>query len=234
MNANSSTLPSTLHHENTEKTSSSCYAVNWTEDGRVLCAINTGVEVRSNCLEIENTILLPNHTFTFSAKIVGDNLYTHATSEEDKKYFFYAGSLEQPIQRVIHSVGHETPTKITHLSVNKNHLASIDLVNKVVKIFSTMKHEHILDISLAEMKHPYSVHIISDGVLITEFFGDQLCKYGISPSSGKLWTCEGLVYPTGIATDESGFIYVASHNTPKTYIISPNGEFSFSYTKRLL
>ena len=61
MDARLRTMPSVLHHENTEKTTSACYAVNWTDDGRVLCAINSGVEVRSDNLKMENTILLPNH-----------------------------------------------------------------------------------------------------------------------------------------------------------------------------
>ena len=223
MDAKLCTIPTVLHHKNTEKTMSACYAVNWTDDGRVLCSVNAGVEVRSDNLTIEKTIRLPNHSFTFSAKIVGDTLFTHATSEVEKKYLTYAGSLEEPTQRVVYSVGAEKPNKITHLSTNKDHLASVDFINKVVKVFTINKLEHVLDISLAEMKRPYSVHIISDGVLVTDFFGDQPCKYGISPSSGKLWTCEGLVCPTRIATDESGFIYVTSHNTPKIYIISPDG-----------
>ena len=121
---------------------------------------------------MEKTISLPNNGYTFSAKLVGNNLYMHAVSYKEKKYIAYAGSMEQPTQRVIYSVGDENPTTITHLSTNKDHLASVDFVNKVVKIFTIHELEHVLDISLAEIKHPYSVHIISDGVLVTDFYGD--------------------------------------------------------------
>ena len=61
MDAKLCTIPTVLHHKNTEKTMSACYAVNWTDDGRVLCATNSGVEVRSDNIKMENTILLPNH-----------------------------------------------------------------------------------------------------------------------------------------------------------------------------
>ena len=119
-------LPATLHPENIEKTTSFCYAVNWTEDGRILCARNVGAVIRSDNLKMEKTILLPDTRYTFLAKLIGNILYSYATSWEDEKYVTYGGSLEQPTERVIYSVVDPKPNKITHLSVNKSYLATIE------------------------------------------------------------------------------------------------------------
>lgn len=75
------------------------------------------------------------------------------------------------------------------------------------------------------MKSPFGVCLTGDAVLITDLEGGTLSKYFLSPSQGDLiWTCTGLTSPSGVTTDESGFIYVAGLHSPYIHIISPEGE----------
>ena len=73
------------------------------------------------------------------------------------------------------------------------------------------------------MQQPYGVHLISDGVLVTEVNGAKLSKYSLSPSDEPLWTFNVVQKPSGITTDEPGFIYVAGTRSLAINIISPEG-----------
>ena len=150
-------------------------------------------------------------------------LYTKTGNCETKKYITYSGSLDEPTLTVLHSQEDEETTYISHISANKEYVASLDYVNKTLKVFSSIDNEHLFDIQLTGMKRPYGVHLTSDGVLVTDFVGGKLSKYSLSPSDEPLWTCTGLHNAAGITTDESGFIYVTSTLLPAINIISPEG-----------
>ena len=102
-------------------------------------------------------------------------------------------------------------------------MASLDFVNKTVKLFSSINNEHLFDIHLSSIQRPYGVHLTSDGVLVTDYIGGKLNKYSLLPSDEPLWTFTGLHKPTGITTDESGFIYVAGLHSLEIHIIMPEG-----------
>ena len=208
----------------TEKTAESCYGVSWTEDDRILCAINEKIEVwRGTDLQLDRTTGFPEGHATHSAALVGSRLNTTSAFFEENKSVTNCGSLDEPTQTVLHREEDEKSTKITHISANKEYVASVDYVNKTLKVFSSINKEHLFDIQLTGMQRPYGVHLTSDGVLVTDFPGGDLCKYSLSPSDEPLWTCYGLRKPSGIMTDESGFIYVTSTGSHSICFISPEG-----------
>ena len=152
-----------------------------------------------------------------------EKFYFKVGSTVGKKYITYSGSLEDPTQRVLHSEEAENPIQITQLSANKDYIASIDSVNKTLKVFSSTTEEDLLDIQLTKFQHLYGVHLTADGVLVTDLNGGKLCKYALTSSPNPIWTCTGLPQSGGITTNESGFVYVCNTNKPIINIISPLG-----------
>ena len=158
-----------------------------------------------------------------AAVIVGDTLLTKISSFKENKYITYIGSLEQPTQTVLHSEYFDNPQQLTYVAANKDYIASIDIVNKRLKVFLFTTKDH----QLTDMNHPYDVglHLTSDAVLITDFNGGTLSKYALSSSHADLiWTCKKLTRPNRVTTDESGLIYVIEYRSPHILIISPEGE----------
>ena len=130
----------------TEKTAESCYGVRWTEDDMVLCALTNKIEVCQGIdLQLDRTIRVPGPN---SAALVDNKLFTSSTSSKEKKYMTYCGSLDEPTQTVLHREEADNPTKITHISANKEYVASLDYVNKTLKVFSSIDNEHLFDIPL--------------------------------------------------------------------------------------
>ena len=203
----------------TEKTADYCYGVSWTEDDRIICAQNKRVEFRlATDLKLQNTLILLDIESVVSASQCGETFLTRVTAPKTKKYITYSGSFEDPTQRVLHSEEAEKPSKITHLSSNKDNIASIDFVSKTLKVFSSTTEEHLFDIQLTDFQSPYGVHLTADGVLVTDCPGGKLCEYALTSSSVPIWTCTGFFEPTGITTDESGFIYVCTPSKILTLI----------------
>ena len=218
--------PPTIEHMKTEKTAGGCYGVSLTDNDRILCAQNEHVEVRhATDLRLDKTTTVKDSGWVHSSVGNCEKCYFKVGSTVGKKYITYSGSLEDPTQRVLHSEEAENPSMITHLSANKDYIASIDFVNKTLKVFSSTTEEHLFDIQLTDIQHPYGVHLTADGVLVTDSTGGKLCKYTLTPSPEPIWTCTGLHKPGGITTDESGFIYVTDVNGPMIRIISPLGEY---------
>ena len=188
------------------------------------------IEVRQDSdLQLDQTIVLPKcHNIHSAVLDSGGKLYTQCASRQEKRYMTYCGSLVEPTKTVLHSQEDEKPNQITQISANKEYLASLDYVNNTLKVFSSINNEHLFDIQLTGMKRPYGVLLTTDGVLVTEVNGAKLSKYSLSPSAEPLWSCNGLHHePSGITTDESGFIYVTSHNMPIIHLISPKGQHLF-------
>ena len=211
----------------TQKTANTCYGVSWTDDDRIICAMSKKIEIRQagSGLQLDQTTVLPKCHNIHSALVVGCSLFTKCMYSKEKKYMTYSGSLDDPTQTVLHSEEDEKSAKVTHISANKEYVASLDIVTQTLKVFSSFNNEHLFDIQLTGMQRPYGVHLTSDGVLVTELTGGKLSKYSLSPSAEPLWSCNGLHHePSGITTDESGFIYVTSHNMPIIHLISPEGQ----------
>ena len=110
------------------------------------------------------------------------------------------------------------------MSANRQYLASIDSAHKTLKIYKVNNNpEHAFDIDITDMTQTFGVYLTADAVLVTDFAEGKLCKYALSVSSQPIWTCASLNAPAGIATDESGYIYVTSNESPKINIIPPEG-----------
>ena len=217
--------PTAIEHVKTEKTAGFCYGVSWTGDDWILCAQNGQVEVRHTTdLKLQNTLIFPDIASVVSASQCGETFLTKVTAPKTKKYITYSGSMEELTQQVLHSEEAETPSTITHLSANKDYIASIDFVNKALKVFSFTTEEHLFDIQLADFQSPYGVHLTADAVLVTDYTGGKLCKYALTPSPDPTWTCTGLPSPAGITTDGAGFIYLCNTRKPIINIISPVGK----------
>ena len=158
-------VPATsLQFINAKKSSEPSYGVSWTDDSRILCAMYGQIEVRGGAdLELEGKTGFPEGYNVHSAALVGSRLHTKCESRKEKKYIFYSGSLGEPTQTLLHSEEDEEPTKIIHISANKEYVASLDFVNKTLKVFSSINNEYLIDIQLTGMQQPYGVHLTSDG-----------------------------------------------------------------------
>ena len=160
-----------------------------------------------------------------AAVMVGNRVLTEGVSLKDNKYITYIRSMEQLTKTVLHSEDSDDPNELTFLSANKDYIVSIDIVNKLLKVFLFTTKEHLYDIQLTDMKKPYGVCLIGNVVLIADIQGGAVSKYCLSSSRADLiWTCTGLTYPSGVTTDKSGFMYVAGLHSPYIHIISPDGE----------
>ena len=176
-------LPTSIEHLRTEKTASSCYSISWTEDNRVLCSINKGIEVRDETLQIKQTIKIQNQSYTFSAALIDNILYTHTFCNSNKRFSTWIGSLQDtPTQSILHTESHDAVSQITHLSADRNYVASIDYVHKLLKIFESTNAEHMFDIDMTYMGDLFGVHLIREAVLITDLNGGKLSKYALSIS----------------------------------------------------
>ena len=99
--------------------------------------MNQQIEVRRGTdLQLDKTIRFAEGHKVYSGTLVSGRLYTKCQSCNEKKYMTYSGSLDEPTQTVLHSEEDEDPTYITHISANKEYVASLDLVNKTLKVFS--------------------------------------------------------------------------------------------------
>ena len=196
--------------------------------------MNKKIEIRQagSGLQLDQTTVLPKCHNIHSAVLVSGRLYTRCASRKEKKFITYSGSLDEPTQSVLHSEKDEKLNQIIHISANKEYMASLDFVNKTLNVFSTINIEHLFDIQLTGMERPYGVHLTADGVLVTDFIGGKLSKYSMSSSYEPLWTCNGLREPSGITTDESGFIYVSSM-VSEIYIISSEGDLNNEYNLQI-
>ena len=214
-----------MEHIKTEKTADPCYGVSWTDDDRILCAQNERVEVRhATDLSLDKTTTVKDSEWVWSSFGNCKKFYFKVGSTTEKKYITYSGTLEDPTQRVLHSEEAENPNQICHMSANKDYIASIDSVNKTLKVFSSTTEEHLFDIQLTDIQRPCGVHLTDDAVLVTDSVGGKLCKYTLTPSPEPIWTCTRLPHPGGITTDEAGFIYLCNSDKPIINIISPLGK----------
>ena len=166
----------------TGKTADSCYGVSWIDNDRILCAQNGQVEVRhATDLRLDKTLNIPGGQHVISSELNGEQLVTKIGSTEKKLYVTYCGTHEQPTQRVLHSEESENETQVNHLSSNKDYIASIDYVNKTLKVFSSTTEEHLFDIQLTDFESPYGVHLTADAVLVTDFHSNgKVSKYALT------------------------------------------------------
>ena len=216
--------PETLEHVKTEK--SSCYGVSFTEDSSILTSCHSEIQMRNSTnLRTKTTAVMDEEEAVSAAVIVGDTLLTKISSFKENKYITYIGSLEQPTQTILHSEDSDNPQQLTYLSATKDYIASIDYINKLLRVFLFTAREHLYDVKLTDMIRPSGVCLVGDAVLITDMHRGTLSRYSLSSSRADLiWTCAELTYPSGVTTDESGFIHVAGLQSPYIYIISPEGE----------
>jgi hypothetical protein len=185
------------------------------------------VEIRQDGdLKLDRTLSYPDMECVFSSVAVGEKLYSQAASSSRKKSVTFLGTIDNPTQTALQSEETDDANQVTHLSANKEYLASIDIVNKTLMVFSSTNDTHQFTIPLTDLQIPCGVHLTSDAVLVTDLQEGKLYKYALSPSPVRLWVCSGLPGASGIDRDESGFIYVTSSISPNIYIISPGGECS--------
>ena len=212
-----------IEHLKTEKVTDFCYGVSWTDVGIVICSTSEQVEIRQPTdLKLDGTISIPNAEALFSTRQDGARFLTKGIIAN--KYFTYSGSLDNPTRYILHIEEAKSPSNIIQLSANTDYIASVDCMNEVLKIFSSVTEEHLFDIQLTGFQYPYGVHLTNDAVLVTDVRTGRLNKYALTPSPEPIWTCTVLPSAGGLSTDESVFIYVTVGDKPIIYIISPSGQ----------
>ena len=93
-----------MEHVETEETANRCYGVTWTDDNSVLCATNSGVDVRDAFLKVETTKNIPDQSFTLSAALIDHTIYTYTFSNPRKQCTAWFGSLhDTPTQHILHT-----------------------------------------------------------------------------------------------------------------------------------
>lgn len=138
-----------IEHLKTEKVTDFCYGVSWTDVGIVICSTSEQVEIRQPTnLKLDGTISIPNAEALFSTRQDGERFLTKGITAN--VYFTYSGSLDNPTRYILHIDIEEakSPSKISQLSANTDYIASVDCMNKVLKIFSSLTEEHLFDSQL--------------------------------------------------------------------------------------
>ena len=215
--------PTAIDHVKTVTTKDRCYAVSWTEDNQALTvARKKGIDLRDADLEVTRNIMKGDNVIFWSARLFGSKLVSIVSSDFEESYTTYFGSLGNPTQTVLHTEGYDDELAyIRHPSINKHYIVHIEYTSNILKVFSSANERHLFDIKLRKLKELYATLITDDTVLVTDAGGGKLCKYNLSPSPDPIWTYDGLLEPSGIAVDESGFIYLTGFDTQTVHIICP-------------
>ena len=205
----------------------SYYGVNWTENDELhLSAGSQGVRVYDKDLKYDKTICLLDRGEAFSTALIRDKLITHGASQAMKKYVTYLGSLPVPQSTLLHSEVHENPNKISHCSANEKCIAFADTVNISIKIFLVSNNKHLYDIVPSpHLLNPFGVCILSDVALVTYTGGKHVYKYSLTQKGKLIWRSDELSgQPSGITTDDSGFVYVSNNSSPNISVITLQGK----------
>ena len=217
-----SVAPVSVRYIREKKTSDSCWGVSHTSENKLLCAVNGGIEIRSQGLQLEQKIDMPSELHS-AQLIAGGKLVSKVC--DFYNYSTYIGTETDPQQTLLHSVKYEGTPYLSHMSATDHRIADIDRVNKQLRIYSAAG-DHQFNISLADMKSPRGVHLLPDdsAVLVTDLHGGELRKYPLTAAAKPVWRHGGIIGPSGVTTDESGLIYVCSLSREKMYLIPQNGE----------
>ena len=219
-----SVSPVSIGYIREEKTSDRYNGIRHTTENKILCAVDGGVEIRSADLRLEKKINIPGGVLS-AQLIAGGRLITKVCDYDNKKHCTYIGTETDPQQTLIHEVKYEGYPYLSHMSATDHRIAGIDKVNKQLRVYSAAG-DHQFDISLTDMKSPRGVHLLPDdsAVLVTDRDGGELRKYPLTAAAKPVWRHGGIIGPSGVATDESGLIYVCSLSREKMYLIPQNGE----------
>ena len=219
MSLNLGFKPTALDHVKNEETDW-CYSVNWTEDNQVLCVPLKGLTLRDTDLEIISEIE-KDETYDFlSAMLCGSKLLTRV--KVNAEYCAaYLGSLKEPTRVVLHNENSVYAGPLIHSSISKHLIVHMEASVNNLKVFSSTNEKHLFDIEL-ELDSPSASLITGDALLVADRWSNNLCKYDLSPSPDPTWTYNELNWPTSVAVDESGLIYLASKLEPAVHIICPD------------
>ena len=203
------------------------YGVDWTDNDEIhLSAGSRGVRVYDKDLKYDKTIYLLDDDEAFSTALIRDKLITQGASQAMKKYATYLGSFADPQSTLLHSEFHENPNKISHCSANEKYIAFADTVNKRIKIFSASNNKNLYDIVPSpHLLNPFGVCILSDVALVTYTGGKHVYKYSLTQKGKLIWVSDELSgQPSGITTDDSGFVYVSNNSSPNISVITLQGK----------
>ena len=214
--------PTAIDHIKTVTTTGRCFAVSWTEDNQVLVVTRAGIDLRDADLDVTRNIVKDDNIIFWSAKLFGNKLVTALNSSSERSDKLYFGNLKDPTKAVLHTEGYDGQlVYMRHPSINKHYIVHNEMTSNTLKVFSSANETHLFDIRLKELEYPFCTLIADDTVLVTDAERGKLCKYNLSPSPDPIWTYDGLLEPSAIAVDESGFIYLAAFDTHTVHIICP-------------
>lgn len=113
-----------------------------------------------------------------------------------------------------------------HIDILGDLIVSVDPQKKLLIVinYTTNKREtYAVDM----MKKPYGVNMLSETlILLSDHHSHTVTKLKLQPGGHYdiMWTCEGIIQPSGICRDSRGLVYVASYTKNTIYILSPNGK----------
>ena len=99
------------------------------------------------------------------------------------------------------------------VAVFENMIAAIDPLKRELMTFNTTNHQKVV-FPLNRMGKPNGIHMLSaDTILVADHNYHTVTKLNLHTdgSTEALWSCEDIAKPSGICTDKSGLIYVASY-----------------------
>ena len=198
------------------------YSVSWRKDGNIILSSPSDpfIDVRSGTdLKLIEKINVTRDVF--SAYSVGGQLITKMNN--GALSITYIGTESNPK----HTLLHEYMGPYRQFSVSDSMIADIDYASKQLMIY-TITGNHLYNIDINDMSYPRGVHIPPAGDSVFLSGGEsegEVRKYELQARRHHLpvWRCTGLTHPGGIATDQSGNIYVV--HGEKIYQISPQGKY---------
>ena len=210
------------------------YSVKWSNIG-LLVGKDGGFEVRSEQAQLRSTHIIEEYTSDVHGVVplsdgrvvilerdCEDMDYSLSTYSSDLKY----GS--------VFALFDETNTRHSMIAASENRIVVTRSESKKLAKLHVYDHDSnkLATHKLDGMAHPYGVTFLIGGcIAVCDRVNGTVTKYSLQPEFKKQWVWtaynHGGCQPSGISSDELGFIYVVDHHGgPITVLNSERGELT--------
>lgn len=224
------TLPRTLRIVRKSKDRGSTNSVCWLDNDMVVNAKEKCLQLRNPNLSIEQFIETDGASIISCVRQCSYNHLLVTVQDNDKlTLWIYANDLT-PIYSLM-DIPNDGRTSQFGWGSRSKDFAVIDSLAKELKIYNV--NQQLLEtIHLGDISWPWGCHITADDqhIVVSDHQPDgKLRKY--SRGQGQIvWTCGGLVSPTGICQGQSGEFYVGSGTERCIYQLDENTGKSYDRT----